>query len=274
MDAFELPLAEDILSRAEALARRAGELLQAGQAELTELHVRCKSASRDLVTDLDLASERLLVEGLREAWPEHAIEAEEETCDAVSAGELRWFIDPLDGTVNFVHGFQHYCVSMALYREGGGGRAPEPLLAVVHAPALGETFCARRGGGTFLNGEAVRVRPTAALDEAVVATGFPYRRGELEHSNLENFSRLFYSVRGLRRMGSAALDLANVAAGRLDAFWELHLSSFDVAAGALLVREAGGLVTDADGGEDWLRGGHLVAGGAQLHRTLVPLIEH
>ena len=118
------------------------------------------------------------------------------------------------------------------------------------------------------------MRPTAGLDEAVLATGFPYRRGELEHSNLENFSRLFYGVRGLRRMGSAALDLANVAAGRLDGFWELHLSSFDVAGGALLVREAGGLVSDADGGQDWLRGGHIVAAGEAVHGALLPLIEH
>jgi myo-inositol-1(or 4)-monophosphatase len=278
----ELPAADAILARAEELARGAGELLVERQGDLAGLHVRCKSSARDLVTEVDLASERLLVAGLRAAWPAHAIEAEEETCDARPApdelaagadGQLRWFIDPLDGTVNFVHGFQHYCVSMALYRETGQG-PPEPLLAVVHAPALGETFSARRGGGCFLNGEALRVRPTAGLDEAVLATGFPYRRGELEHSNLENFSRLFYGVRGLRRMGSAALDLANVAAGRLDGFWELHLSSFDVAGGALLVREAGGLVSDADGGQDWLRGGHIVAAGEAVHGALLPLIEH
>jgi myo-inositol-1(or 4)-monophosphatase len=259
-----------ILALAERVAREAGELLLERQGDLEALHVQSKSSARDLVTAVDLASERLIVERLRAAHPDHAIEAEEETRDAGGnhPDELRWYLDPLDGTVNYVHGLPIFCVSMALF----AGHVPQ--VAVVHAPVLRETFTATAGGGCYLNGTRVSVRATADLGEAVLATGFPYRRGELEHSNLENFCRFFYDVRGMRRMGSAALDLAYVAAGRLDGFWELHLSPHDVAAGALLVREAGGIVTDAEGGEDWLRGGHLVAAGEILHAKMLPRIQH
>jgi myo-inositol-1(or 4)-monophosphatase len=134
---------------------------------------------------------------------------------------------------------------------------------------LDETFTATRGGGAFLNGAPIRVSPTSSLSDAILATGFPYRRNELEHNNLANFNRFFLDVRGIRRFGSAAMDLAYVAAGRFDGYWELHLSPHDVAAGALLVREAGGIVSDADGGDDWLRAGHLVA----ANPTLQPLIR-
>src|SRR5262249_47287964 len=147
----------------------------------------------------------------------------------------RWFIDPLDGTVNFVHQIPAFAVSIALYS------GVEPEVAVVHLPRLGETFTAARGDGARLNGAAIRVSGASELCDAILATGFPYRRGELAHDNLENFNRFYRDVRDLRRMGSAAMDLAYVAAGRIDGFWELHLSPHDVAAGALLVREAGGL---------------------------------
>ncbi|MEM6572517.1 MAG: inositol monophosphatase family protein [Planctomycetota bacterium] len=235
----------------------AGRLLLSLLGRLDGARVRTKSSERDLVTEADVGSERLVVERLRRVAPEYAIEAEEETEDARSDGP-RWFLDPLDGTVNFVHGLPMFAVSLALYV------GPRPLFAVVHAPRMGETFVAAEGCGAWLlqpDAEPVRlqVSGTNALGDAILATGFPYRRGEVEHSNLENFGRFFQHVRGLRRMGSAAVDLAYVAAGRLDGFWELHLSPFDVAAGALLVREAGGEVTDAGGGEDWLRGGQIAA---------------
>jgi myo-inositol-1(or 4)-monophosphatase len=148
-----------------------------------------------------------------------------------------------------------------------------PKVAVVHAPRLGETFTAVRGGGTQLGGERVRVSRSSELAESLLASGFPYRREELEHDNLANWNALFYDVRDLRRMGSAALDLAYTAAGRLDAYWELHLSPHDVAAGALLVREAGGVVSDLRGGEDWLFGGSIVAGPAALHALLRPRLS-
>lgn len=261
------PEVHEILTVAEQAARDAGEVLLGYLGRLAAARIGRKSSARDLVTEADVASERLLVSRIREAFPQHAIEAEEEVCDADSAGP-RWFLDPLDGTVNFVHEIPVFAVSMGLFVEG------RPEVAVVHAPKLGETFTAIRGRGARLNGVPIHTSATEALGEAILGTGFPYRRNQLEHDNLANVGRFFYDVRGLRRMGSAALDLAYVAAGRLDGFWELHLSPHDVAAGALLVTEAGGLVSDADGGEDWLRGGHIVASGPALHPVIRERVRH
>ena len=253
-------------------ARDAGELQLASLGKLDSARIARKSSMRDLVTEVDVACERLLVARLRESFPDHAIEAEEEVRDAVleEAPErgARWFLDPLDGTINYVHGLPAFAVSLGLYIDG------VPEVAVVHAPRLEETFHAVRGGGAFLGDKPLRVSDCEALGEAVLATGFPYRRGELEHDNLANFSRLFYDVRGMRRMGSAAIDLAYTAAGRFDGYWELHLSPHDVAAGGLLVLEAGGLVSDFDGGQDWLRGGHVVAAGAALAEALRQRLQH
>ncbi len=252
---------------AERAAREAGVILLALLGRIERQDVATKSAARDLVTAADVASERHIVGRLRESFPDHAVEAEEEVHER-SDGGFAWLVDPLDGTVNFVHGIPCFAVSIALYR------AATPLVAVVHAPRLGETFTARRDGGARLNGEPIRVSATATLGEAVLATGFPYRRRELANDNLANFGRFFHDVRDLRRLGSAALDLAYTAAGRFDGFWELHLAPHDVAAGALLVREAGGWVTDADGGENWLRGGHIVAAPPALHGEIRARLRH
>jgi len=259
---------EGALALAKRSAVEAGDLLLAGFERLSDEAVRSKEVARDLVTDLDVASERLLVERNRSAFPEHAIEAEEEVCDPEDGDRARWILDPLDGTINFVHGLPAFGVSVALYV----GAVPQ--VGVVHIPRLSETFWAVRGGGAYGPHGPLRVRETSSLGEAVLATGFPYGRNELEHDNLANFGRFFYDVRGLRRMGSAAVDLSYVAAGRLDGFWELHLGAHDVAAGALLVMEAGGVVTDADGGGDWLRGGHIVAAGPTLHPQIRDRVFH
>jgi len=257
-------MAESALGVAERAAREAGELLLASFGRIERSRVKTKSAARDLVTAADVESERLIVARLRAAFPGDAIEAEEETKDArgVDESRPRWFVDPLDGTVNFVHGIPAFAVSIARYL------GPEPEVAVVHLPRLGETFTAERGKGANLDGAPIRVSEATTLGESILATGFPYRRNELPNNNLENFNRFFLDVRGMRRMGSAAMDLAYVAAGRLDGFWELHLSPHDVAAGALLVREAGGVVKDVDGGEDWLRGGHVVAAGPGIFEAI------
>ncbi len=262
---------EEACAVALAAAREAGELLTNALGSFDRSRIARKSSARDLVTAADVASERCLVGRLRARFPRHAIEAEEEVRDEPGAGP-RWFLDPLDGTVNFVHELPCFAVSMALY----AGAVPE--VAVVHAPRLGETFHAVRGGGAFLRdarGETrLAVSDASELSEAILATGFPYRRNELRPNNLENFGRLFGEVRDLRRMGSAALDLAFTAAGRFDGFWELYLAPHDVAAGALLVLEAGGRVSDLDGGGDWLRGGHIVAAGPALHERLRTRLEH
>lgn len=254
------------LEVAIAAAREAGDLLLQHLGDLDPTEIGRKSSARDLVTAADFASERLLVERLRAAYPEHAIESEEKVRDALD-GRPRWFLDPLDGTVNFVHRLPCFAVSVALWSDVG------PEVAVVHAPYLRETFHAIRGGGAFLNGRAIQVSAASSLAESIVATGFPYRRHELVPNNLENFNRFFLEAQGLRRMGAAAIDLAYVADGRLDGYWELYLSPHDVAAGGLLVMEAGGRVTDVDGGQDWLRGAHIVAAPEAIHEAIRSKIQ-
>jgi myo-inositol-1(or 4)-monophosphatase len=250
------------LKVALAAAYEAGEILMGHLGQLDPSTIHSKSVERDLVTAADVASERILVQRLRAACPGHAIEAEEEVSDPAD-DRPRWFLDPLDGTTNFVHSLPAFAVSMGLFVDG------RPVAAVVHAPRLGETFWALEGCGAYLGAQRLTVRPTQSLGDAILATGFPYRRGQLANSNLGNFCHFFPDVRGMRRFGSAALDLAYVAAGRLDAYWELHLSPYDVGAGALLVREAGGLVTDGHGGQDWLRGRSIVAAGEGIHPQLL-----
>ena len=258
-----LSAAERERARTVALeaAHAAGALVMGYLGRLAPAQIGTKSAARDLVTEADLASERCLVERLRRAFPGHAIEAEETVRDAASS-QPRWFLDPLDGTINFVHRLPPFAISLGLVAGG------EVQVAVVHAPRLEETFHAVRGGGAFLGEERLSASRTESLGDAVLGTGFPYRRQGARSSNVENFAALIPLVRDLRRMGAASLDLAYVAAGRLDGYWELDLAPHDVAAGALLVREAGGKVSDLDGGEDWLRGRHIVAAGAGLHELL------
>ena len=266
MNQNELEAARDVML---AAARESGEILMSYYGRLDATRMGRKSSVRDLVTEADVASERHLVKRVRAALPGHAIEAEEEVQDEiVDPKQPRWFLDPLDGTVNFVHSLPIFAVSAGLWVEN------EPQVAVVHLPVLGETFHAIRGGGAFLGEQAIQASSATQLSESILATGFPYRRNELEHDNLDNFNAFYYDQRGVRRMGSAAIDLAYVAAGRLDGYWELHLSPHDVAAGGLLVSEAGGKVSDADGGDDWLRGGHVVAAGQGIHEAIRERIKH
>lgn len=251
--------ADEMLEFAMQVAREAGDLLLDGYGKVERGEVDYKGW-RDLVTKYDLASERLVIDRIHAAWPGHAILAEEGGGHAGTA-PYRWIIDPLDGTTNFVHRHPFFCVSIGLEDAEG------ILVGVVHAPRLGETFMTVRGGGAFLDGGARRLHVSAETDlgHALLASGFAYRQGEVGNTNLDNWSRLSLETRGLRRCGSAALDLAYVAAGRYDGYWELALSPWDVAAGALLVREAGGRVTDARGGDDWLQGGSIVATNGPLH---------
>ena len=250
-----------MIGSVEEIARAAGEVLRARFGRIEAASIERKSSARDLVTEADRASERTIVERLRAAFPGEAIRAEEEVREEGGGGPL-WHVDPLDGTINFVHGVPLFAVSIARYVWG------TPDLAVVYNPILGEMFAAAAGKGATLNGTPIRVSGTPSLADALLITGFPYRRGEVANNNLDNFVRFFFEARGIRRFGAASLDLAWVAAGRADAFWELHLEPHDVAAGALLVREAGGRVTDFEGGEDWLLGGNVVATNGRLHEAV------
>ena len=215
------------------IAREAGELLKQYSGKLASVDISSKSASRDLVTAADIASEKLIIESLSSAFPGSGFWAEESQATNDDAA-VQWCIDPLDGTVNFVQQLPIYAVSIARLVNG------QVDLAVVYLPVLDECFSASASQPTLLNGEEMQVSKTHQLSDAVLATGFPYKRHVLADNNLENFNRLFLQQRGIRRMGAAAVDLAYIACGRLDAFWELHLSPWDVAAGAYLVQRAGG----------------------------------
>jgi myo-inositol-1(or 4)-monophosphatase len=243
--------------------------------------------SRELVSRVDRASERFIVEGLRQAFPAHAILGEEGGYAAGPGAEAewRWLVDPLDGTTNFLHGHPFFSVSIALEHRGeahpaarspGGpalAAAPNIVAAVVYAPYFDECYFAAQGQGAFLNSRSIRleVSPTAALDEALVSTGFAYDRERFP--NYDNFVRIAHRSLGIHRCGSAALDLAYVAAGRYDLFWELGLRPHDVAAGALLVLEAGGRVSDFAGGPDWLEGHSVIASNGALHAAVQELLD-
>ncbi|MCE9636619.1 MAG: inositol monophosphatase [Planctomycetes bacterium] len=243
---------------------------EAGAAELRARFVgsgpriasKTKSTRRDLVTEADKASEAAVLSILRRAFPGDAIVAEE-TAAAAATGRRTWIVDPLDGTVNFAHGIPIHSVSVGLVVDG------EPVVGVVIAPAMGETYAAEVGAGATLNGAAIHASDTADLADAILATGFAYDIENLADQNFDNLRAVATAARGVRRLGSAALDLAWVAAGRLDGFWELHLSPWDVAGGAAVIRAAGGLVTDMTGGPDWLFGRHVAATNGPLHPALL-----
>jgi len=219
----------------------------------------------DLVTAADLASERFIVGRIRETFPDHTILAEEEVAD--DPGERHWIVDPLDGTTNFAHSLPLFAVSMAFSM---GGRV---ACGGVYIPRLKELFLAERGGGAFLNGRPIRVSTRRDLRECVLATGFFYKRRTVKDDNVDAFCRFVLDVQGIRRMGVAAVDLSYVACGRLDGFWEPHLSPHDVAAGSLIVEEAGGKVTDYLGGGDFMAMARIVASNGLIHDTMLSRLE-
>jgi myo-inositol-1(or 4)-monophosphatase len=248
--------APQILEAAETLAREAGALL--GTLVGTALDVRHKG-DVDLVTRADRASEALIVAGIRERFPDHEILAEESGgAAALRAGQTLWVVDPLDGTTNFAHGVPIWSVSIGVLRDG------EPLAGIVYDPSREECFAAVRGGGAFLNGRRIHVSHATELGRALLVTGFPYDIRTSRANNLDHFARFMVRSQAVRRLGSAALDLAWVAAGRFDAFWELKLHPWDLAAGLLLVTEAGGEVSRFDGTALDIFSDEVVAGPAGL----------
>ena len=270
MDALSASDLRAWLAAAETAAAAGGEVLQRYAAGLDGVRTEFKGR-RELVTEADREAERAIVGSLQRALPEHAILAEEgvltprgapdRPCDHV------WIIDPLDGTTNFVHALPYYCVALGLAVRG------EVVVSTLLAPRLGERFSAVRGGGAWRNGAPIRVSATAAVSDALLCTGFSYNRNEPgRDTNVARLERALAECRDLRRYGSAQLDLAYVAAGIYDAYWEMYLAPYDVAAGALLVREAGGRVSDLTGGEDWLYGGQILASNGALHEPMLALV--
>lgn len=240
------------LEVAVTAARKAAEVIRGHEQNRTKLGIRSKQKF-DLVTDADVASEAIIRKVLSESFPDDQILGEEESIEELTSGR-RWIVDPIDGTTNFAHGFPPYCVSIALYDDA------KPLVGVVLEVSRDELFTAVKGGGTWLNGKQVMVSSTTDPSRALIGTGFPVQEGVDYSSLLRLAQRILSDTEGLRRPGSAAYDLCSVAAGRLDAFYEIGLSPWDLAAGALLVTEAGGVVTDFRGDNNWLHGRRIIAG--------------
>jgi myo-inositol-1(or 4)-monophosphatase len=254
-----------VLALAVRLARAAGEV-QRDRYE-TRLEIRAKTTPINLVTEVDHACEKLVVEGIEASRPQDAVLAEEGGVRGRDDAPWRWVIDPLDGTVNYAHGYPRFCVSIGVEHEG------ERTVGVVYDPLLDELYTAVRGQGARRNGRAIRVSETATLGEALLATGFAYDVRRSRDDNLDHFAALVKRARALRRDGSAALDLCYVAAGRFDGFWELRLHPWDVAAGLLLVEEAGGRASDLRGGPDPRSGGEVVASNGRIHEALVEALS-
>ncbi|HEY4998160.1 MAG TPA: inositol monophosphatase family protein [Usitatibacter sp.] len=254
-----------MLNTAVKAARKAGSIITRASSDLDRLTVRSKHRN-DFVSEVDHAAEEAIIAVLREAYPSHGILAEESGASDIKA-EYVWVIDPLDGTTNFLHGFPQYCVSIGLLHKG------TPQQAVVFDPNRNELFTATRGVGAYLNDRRIRVSKTDRIEKALMGTGFPFR----EVSHLDDYLRMFrnmtLSCSGIRRPGAAALDLAWVAAGRIDGFWEIGLSPWDIAAGALLVREAGGLIGDLDGEDGFIESGRVVASNGKIFSSILQVLK-
>lgn len=255
------------LTIAVKAARRAATIINRASTQLDLLTVQSKSPN-DFVTEVDQAAEAAIIEVLREAYPEHGILAEE-SGESSQGGdsEYQWIIDPLDGTTNFIHGFPQYAISIALAKSGVIEQA------VVYDPTRNELFTATKGSGAFLNDRRIRVSRRTRLSEGLIGTGFPYRQFDNIDAYLAMFREITQKSAGVRRPGAAALDLAYVACGRLDGFWEMGLAPWDMAAGALMIQEAGGLVSDMAGEGAWLETGNVVAGTPKVFGQLLPIIQ-
>ncbi|MFM9027502.1 MAG: inositol monophosphatase family protein [Bacteroidota bacterium] len=225
-----------------------------------------RKGHNDLVSYVDKTAEKRLVEALSIVLPKAGFIAEEKTAE--KKGErFDWIIDPLDGTTNFVHGIPLYCVSIGLYENG------QPVLGVVYEPNLDECFTAWKNGGAYLNGKSIRVSETTRMSDSLLATGFPYHDYGKMKPYMEVFDHCMRNTRGLRRLGSAAADLAYVAAGRFDAFYEYGLNTYDVAGGIMLVIEAGGNVTDFSGGLGHLQGKEIIASNKKIHSEFLEVLK-
>jgi myo-inositol-1(or 4)-monophosphatase len=268
---------ESFLLAMSAIAREAGALL------MHDFHQHLKieyKGDADLVTAADRASEVLIRERVRQQWPTHDVLGEEQGLSD-QGSEYRWYVDPLDGTTNFAHGFPVFCVSIALEHHGVNKRGlehqglevkGERVAAVVYDPTRDELFSAEKGRGARLNGEAMQVSKTATLKESLLATGFPSRKRH-KNPNIYFYHQITLHSHGVRRAGSAALDLCNVAAGRFDGFWEFNLNPWDTAAGVLIVEEAGGKVTRFDGAPFEINSRETVASNGLIHDALLGEFE-
>jgi len=252
-----------MLTIAVKAARRAGAIINRASRDLDALTISTKR-NNDFVTEVDKAAEQAVISVLLDAYPNHAILAEES--GAQGRSDYVWIIDPLDGTTNFIHGFPQYCVSIGLRHKGTMAQA------VIYDPGRNELYTATRGQGAFLNDRRIRVSKRAQIDDALIGTGFPFREAGHVEKYIPALSKVMARSAGVRRAGAAALDLAYVAAGRLDGFWETGLAPWDMAAGSLLIQEAGGLVSDYEGNGKFLDSGNIVAGTPKVFASLLQIV--
>jgi myo-inositol-1(or 4)-monophosphatase len=255
-----------ILNNAVKAAREAGRIINRASNDVGALNIQSKSIN-DFVSEVDHAAEAAIINILKDAYPDHGFLGEE-SGDTNKEAENIWIIDPLDGTTNFLHNFPQYCVSIALQQSG------VLTQAVIYDPVRNDLFTATKGRGAFLNDKRIRVSNRAKLQQSLIATGFPFRDFTHLDTYMDMLKDMIKKTTGIRRPGSAALDLAYVAAGYTDGFFEINLSAWDIAAGGLLVQEAGGIVGDFEGNESWLKTGNIVAANpkvfAQMLQTLEP----
>jgi myo-inositol-1(or 4)-monophosphatase len=255
-----------MLTIAVKAARQAGKIINRASLDVGQLRVSTKQQN-DFVTEVDRAAEAAIIDVLHTTYPGHAILAEESGSSGDAKAEYQWIIDPLDGTTNFIHGFPQYAVSIALAHRG------VLTHGVIYDPGRNELYTASKGAGAFLNDKRLRVSKQPKLEASLIGTGFPYRMFDHADAYIAIFRELTQKTAGLRRPGAAALDLAYVAAGRLDGFWEFGLSPWDMAAGALLIMEAGGLVSDLGGESNYLATGNIVAGSPKVFAQLLQTIQ-
>ena len=256
------------LNIAVKAARRAGQIINRASLDVDSLTITTKQQS-DFVTEVDKAAEAAIIKVLQDAYPQYGILAEEsgEIAGSGAGAAFQWIIDPLDGTTNFIHGFPQYAVSIALAEKG------VVTQAVVFDPSRNELFTASKGAGAFVNDRRIRVSKRVKLQDALIGTGFPYRSFSNMDAYLGMFRELAEKTAGLRRPGAAALDLCYLAAGRTDGFFEIGLSPWDVAAGSLIVTEAGGLVSDFAGESNYLNTGNVVAGSPKIFAQLLKVVS-
>ena len=252
------------LNIAVRAARNAGNIIVRAMEHIERLNITEKSEN-DFVTEVDKAAEKEIIRTIHNAYPSHAIMAEESGIQGDS--DFQWIIDPLDGTTNYLHGFPQFAVSIALKNKQTIEQA------VVYDPLRQELFTASRGRGAHLNDRRIRVSSRRNLDGALLGTGFPFKQQQDLDVYLETFKALFPMTAGIRRAGSAALDLAYVASGRLDGFWELGLNPWDIAAGALLIEEAGGFISDFSGNQNFMESGNVVAANPKIQKMMLNLIQ-
>jgi len=253
-----------MLNIAIRAARNAGDFIQRSSENVSQLTINKKSQN-DFVTEVDRMAEQEIIQVIKHAYPDHAILAEES--GEHKGNDYTWVIDPLDGTTNFLHGYPQYAVSIALKHKG------KTEVGVVYDPLRDDLFTAEKGGGATLNNRRIRVSKQSDLSVALIGTGFPFKYPQHLDAYMGMFKTLTPKTAGIRRAGSAALDLAYLAAGRLDGFWEIGLKEWDMAAGILLVQEAGGVVTDFSFNDNFVKSGNIIIGNPKMHQALYQAIE-